>query len=122
MTPPPEQDAGPQTVDATRRTHLAGERTYLAWWRSGLTAIGLGFAAGKIIPGLTDGSQWEYEALGVGYGVLGIAVFGYGLLRQRRVETALERGEYAPIGAAGTIGLAAAGAVLGVLTVVVVLV
>jgi inner membrane protein YidH len=110
-----------QTVDATRRTHLAGERTYLAWWRTGLTAIALGFAAGKVVPGLTDGSQWQYEALGVGYGALGIAVFAYGFLRQRRLESALARGTYAPLGAVGTIGLAAAGIALGVLTVLVVL-
>ncbi len=121
MTPPAEEGAGAQTVDATRRTHLAGERTYLAWWRSGLTAIALGFAAGKLVPGLTDGSQWQYEALGVGYGALGIAVFGYGLLRQRRLEHALERGTYAPIGAIGTIGLAIAGTLLGVLTILIVL-
>jgi uncharacterized membrane protein YidH (DUF202 family) len=25
--------------DAIRRTRLANERTYLAWWRSGLTAL-----------------------------------------------------------------------------------
>ncbi len=24
-----------ETVDATRRTYLAAERTYLAWWREG---------------------------------------------------------------------------------------
>jgi putative membrane protein len=31
--------------DATRRTQLANERTYLAWWRTGLTIGGLlGFA------------------------------------------------------------------------------
>jgi putative membrane protein len=116
-----DQAGADQTVDATRRTQLASERTYLAWWRSGLTAIALGFAAGKVVPGLTDGSQWQYEALGVGYGALGTAVFGYGLLRQRRLERALAQGTYAPLGAAGTIGLAAAGALLGLVTILVVL-
>lgn len=116
-----DRAAADQTVDATRRTQLAGERTYLAWWRSGLTAIALGFAAGKVVPGLTDDSEWEYEALGVGYGALGVAVFAYGLLRQRRLESALHRGTYAPLGAVGTIGLAAAGVLLGVLTILVVL-
>lgn len=34
-------------VDASRRTYLAGERTQLAWWRTGLTAlaVALGLAA-----------------------------------------------------------------------------
>ncbi len=36
--------------DATRRTRLANERTYLAWWRSGLTALAVGLAAGKLVP------------------------------------------------------------------------
>ena len=31
-----------QVADASRRTYLAGERTYLAWWRSGLTALAVG--------------------------------------------------------------------------------
>jgi len=25
--------------DATRRTRLSNERTYVAWWRGGLTAL-----------------------------------------------------------------------------------
>ena len=28
-----------ETADALRRTRLANERTYLAWWRSALTAL-----------------------------------------------------------------------------------
>ena len=34
--------------DATRRTRLANERTYLAWWRTGLTAFAVSFGAGRI--------------------------------------------------------------------------
>jgi putative membrane protein len=32
--------------DATRRTLLANERTYLAWWRTGLTSLAVSLAAG----------------------------------------------------------------------------
>src|SRR5437870_13076633 len=28
-----------EALDATRRTRLANERTYLAWWRTGLTSL-----------------------------------------------------------------------------------
>jgi uncharacterized membrane protein YidH (DUF202 family) len=28
-----------EAVDASRRTRLANERTELAWWRTGLTAL-----------------------------------------------------------------------------------
>ena len=37
--------------DATRRTRLANERTYLAWWRTGLTSLAVGLGAGKLVPG-----------------------------------------------------------------------
>ena len=40
--------------DATRRTRLAAERTYLAWWRSALGAFAVALAAGKLVPALTD--------------------------------------------------------------------
>ena len=36
-----------EAVDATRRTHLASERTYLAWWRTGLTSLTVGIGAGQ---------------------------------------------------------------------------
>ena len=53
--------------DATRRTRLANERTYLAWWRSGLTALAVGIAAGKLVPELSDGSGTPFVALGCAY-------------------------------------------------------
>jgi putative membrane protein len=44
--------------DATRRTRLAAERTYLAWWRSGVAALAVGLAAGKLVPELSGGPSW----------------------------------------------------------------
>ncbi len=38
------------TVDATRRTRLANERTYLAWLRGGLTALAVALGAGPSPP------------------------------------------------------------------------
>ena len=40
----------PGVEDATRRTRLANERTYLAWWRTGLTALAVGIGIGKLVP------------------------------------------------------------------------
>jgi len=34
-----------EVVEATRRTHLASERTCLAWWRTGLTSLTVGIGA-----------------------------------------------------------------------------
>jgi putative membrane protein len=46
-----------QVRDATRRTRLANERTYLAWWRTGLTALAVSFGAGRLLPELSNGAN-----------------------------------------------------------------
>jgi putative membrane protein len=80
--------------DATRRTHLANERTYLAWWRSGLTCLAVSFGTGKLVPSLSHETRWPYAVLGAGFAILGLTFIGYGFLRQRRVEAAVMRGEF----------------------------
>ena len=80
--------------DATRRTRLANERTYLAWWRTGLTAFAVSLGAGKLVPALTDETRWPYVVVGIGFALLGLAFVGYGHRRQRLVEQAIERREY----------------------------
>ena len=80
--------------DATRRTRLANERTYLAWWRTGLTALAVG--------------------IGVGFAALGLVILVVGLQRTRAVESALDRGAFAPMSSQLIVLLAGAGFVLGV--------
>jgi putative membrane protein len=106
-----------EVEDATRRTRLANERTYLAWWRTGLTAIAVGLAAGKLIPELSEGAAWPYQALGVGYTVLGFAFILYGQRRQVEVERSLRRGEWAPLDGRVALALTFAGALLGLATI-----
>ena len=81
--------------DATRRTHLATERTYLAWWRTGLTCLAVSFGTGKLVPSLSNESRWPYVLLGAGFAVVGLAFIGYGFVRRRSVEAAVMKGEYA---------------------------
>jgi putative membrane protein len=81
--------------DATRRTRLANERTYLAWWRTGLAAFAVALGVGRVAPDLAGGSQWPFEAIGVGFAVLGLAFTGYAFRRHVEVERAVSRGEYA---------------------------
>ena len=84
-------------IDAFRRTHLANERTYLAWQRSGLTAVAVGLGVAKFLPDLADaGVSWPYVVLGLGFCVLGILMMIAGVLRLRQVNRALERGEFGP--------------------------
>ena len=60
--------------DASRRTRLANERTYLAWWRTGLTTFAVSLAAGKLVPELSSGASWPFEVIGVAFGVVGLLI------------------------------------------------
>jgi putative membrane protein len=110
----------PGVEDATRRTRLANERTYLAWWRTGLTALAVAIGVGRIAPEVANTTKWPYEVLGVGYGVLGVAFMVAAFVRTREVERALDCGRFAPLHATFLLVLTAAGLVLGALTVVVI--
>ena len=110
-----------ETQDATRRTRLATERTYLAWWRTGLTAFAVAFGAGRIVPELTGGSAWPYAAIGVAFGLAGVAFIAYGYVRQKQVDEALARGDYAPLDDRAAIVFAVAGLLLGLATIVLVI-
>jgi putative membrane protein len=116
---PAEQE--PEVRDATRRTRLANERTYLAWWRTGLTAVAISLGAGRLVPELSGGAAWPYQAIGVGYALLGAACVVGAYRRHRSVDTALSRGEDAPLDGRVTLALAAAGGVLALATALVVL-
>ena len=110
-----------ENVDATRRTLLANERTYLAWIRSGLTALAVGVGAGRLVPDVTGGTRWPYEVVGAGFGVLGLAFVALGYLRRREVDSALLRGDFAPLGDRVALGLTVAGVALAGATVMIVI-
>ena len=106
--------------DATRRTRLATERTYLAWWRTGLTAVAVGIAAGKLVPELSSGDAWPFELIGVAFASVGLIFIAYAYVRQKRIEEALARGEYAPFAPRIALVFAALGVLLGCATIVVI--
>jgi putative membrane protein len=108
--------------DATRRTRLANERTYLAWWRTGLTAFAVGLAAGKLVPELSSGAAWPFEAVGVAFGIVGLLFIAYAYVRQKQVEEALARGEYAPFETLAALIFTVLGVALGIGTITVILV
>jgi putative membrane protein len=111
-----------EVVDATRRTHLASERTYLAWWRTGLTALTVGIGAGKIVPALTSGAIWPYTVIGAGFALLGVICIGYAAVRRREVDEALARGDFVRPDDRVVALMTAIGALLGLFVFVIVIV
>jgi putative membrane protein len=110
-----------ETIDATRRTHLASERTYLAWWRTGLTSLTVGIGAGRIVPALTSGASWPYTIAGAGYALLGIICIVYAARRRHEVDEALARGEFVRSDDRVIAVMTVLGASLGVLVLAIVL-
>ena len=90
------QPQGPVTHaaddDVTRRTRSAAERTWLAWWRSGIAAATAAVGVGGVVPSLVDGERTPYVVLGAGYALLAAVIFVAAAVRQRQVERALDAG------------------------------
>ena len=107
-------------VDVWQRTSMAAERTWLAWWRTALTATAGALAVGRFAPELLDVAPWPYVLLGCGYAALAVGLLVFGARRQRELERSILDGVHAPLPfrlvAAFTIG----GVLLVIITVVLV--
>ncbi len=102
------EPAPPAAMDVLQRTSMAAERTWLAWWRTALTATAGALAVGRFAPELLDVAPGPYVALGCGYAALAVGLLVFGAVRQRRLERSIVEGEHAPLSfrlvAAFTIG------------------
>jgi putative membrane protein len=108
--------------DVTRRTWLANERTYLAWWRTGLTTLTVALAAARVVPELSKAThRWPYTVLGAAFAVLGTFCIGYAEWRRVAVEKALREDRYAGADGRVTLGITVAGVVLGLGMLVIIL-
>jgi putative membrane protein len=106
-----------EAIDATRRTRLATERTELAWWRTGLTALAVALGVGRVVPELNHGlERWPYVVAGVGFAIWGIVAIAYGSARGRAMEEALSKGNFHEPPDWALKALTWGGIVLGVLT------
>ena len=118
---PASRERSPVADDASRRTYLAAERTWLAWWRTGLTASAAAIGIGRIAPELVGGRNWPFVVIGVGYAALAFAILVLAGVRHRAVSRALHGGGYAELSEALAVAITAAGALFAVATIVVVL-
>lgn len=109
MRPSPSTPAGEvQQRLAFDRTHLANERTYAAWLRTGLSVAAGGIAVAHLVP---EPSRDSLVSLGLGaaFVVLGVGVMTYGARQFARVTWALaaESGRPAPVAPRATYALTA---------------
>jgi putative membrane protein len=120
---PLKPDPNPaQLVDASRRTYLAGERTQLAWWRTGLTALAVALGVGRVVPELSKtSSSWPYVVAGVGFALWGIFALGYGTANRNAMEKALREGRFHEANPKPLIALTASAIALGLLTALLIL-
>ncbi|MFN8132427.1 MAG: DUF202 domain-containing protein [Solirubrobacteraceae bacterium] len=123
MAAPTDAEGSPPASDVTRRTYLAAERTWLAWWRTGLAATATALGVGRLLPELVDATiTWPYVLVGAGFGLVAFALVTLGWLRQRRVDAALRAGSFEPLPDSWVSGLALAAAVLTLATIAIVVV
>ena len=110
----------PAQVDVWQRTSMAAERTWLAWWRTALTATAGALAVGRFAPELLDVAPWPYVLLGCGYAALALGLLVFGALRQRQLERSIVQGVHAPLDFRLVATLTIGGVLLVTLTVVLV--
>jgi len=81
--------------DAAVRDHLANERTLLAWQRTALAAIGLGFVVDRFALGGSTGALLG-SVVGLGLIVLGGAAAALGVQRYMRTSQQIDTDTYRP--------------------------
>ena len=111
----------PADLDQARRTSMAAERTWLAWWRTALAASAGALAVGRFAPELLPGDAWPYVLLGCAYATLAIGLLIIGALRQRELEHAMRTGEHRPLSFRAVGVFTIGGIVLALTTVVLVI-
>ncbi len=117
----PDPRAPVDSRDFSRRTLLANERTFLAWWRTGLTSLTAGLAAAQIVPHLSDSEhQWPYTLVGMALCAIGTLCIVYGQWRRVAVDRAIRAGDFAEPSAVVTTVITMVGALIGIALLVVI--
>ncbi len=82
--------------DSRARTHLANERTFLAWLRTGITLIALGLAAAQFLDPAVVGGVPIVRTLSTFVIVMGAFTVGVGLYRYRVAARRIESETFRP--------------------------
>lgn len=89
------------------RDHLANERTFLAWVRTGVAIVVFGFAIGRFAIAMRQLTEFQGHAsrttglsvwMGTSAMLGGVVMLVVGLLRYRRTRAQLEQGAFEPAG------------------------
>ena len=92
--PATDRSTRPDLALPTVRDHLANERTLLAWLRTAITVIGLGFIIDRLAAGSGDGLV---PLIGIALVVGGAALAAAGAYSYLRARRELASGTYQPI-------------------------
>lgn len=82
--------------DSRARTHLANERTFLAWFRTGITLVALGLAAVQFLGSDTPDGPPLVHVLATLVIVTGGFVVAVGLTRYREGRRRIDAEEFSP--------------------------
>ena len=113
--PPPRKAVN---VDVVQRTSMAAERTWLAWWRTALTATAGALAVGRFAPELLGVAPGPSIALGCLYAARALGLLLYGARRQRELERSVVDGVHVPLPSALAAAFTFGGVLLVVMTIV----
>ena len=104
-------------VESRARTHLANERTFHAWFRTGLAVVAFGLAAGQLLtPDVLPGVPLVRILATVAL-ISGTFIVCVGLVRYRANRQRIDRAEFRAAGRSVDVSAAAA-ATIAVLAVV----
>ena len=111
-----------QPEEQSRRTMMLNvERTWLAWWRTGLVSAAAAVGLGRVAPEVLDGHDWPYVVIGTGYAALAVVLLVLGGIRQRSLTRELREGRFADLSGRWVSAITVAGAGLAVITMLLIL-
>lgn len=95
--PPRDRQPVPERrIGGKIRTHLANERTFLAWSRTGLTAIALGLGAAQLLDRRHLGSVALDQLLAASLVVFGVLLVFVGRWRYRQTAVGIRDDNWRP--------------------------